>query len=77
LRTTLQVHNDVPCIWGFINLKLEYFLQQVFGTVAGELALSNIRIYLGIWDKAFIFEKTKKKLTKTFEKNVWFPLSPI
>jgi len=26
------------------------FSQQVFGAVAGELALSNIRIYLGIQD---------------------------
>jgi len=35
---------------GFINLKLEFFLQQVFGAVAGELAFSNIGMHLGIRD---------------------------
>jgi len=36
---------------------MEAFSQQVFGAVAGELVLSNIRIYLGIREWVFIFEK--------------------
>jgi len=76
---TLQVHNDVPCTWGFINLKLEFFPTQALKllhffshSLISRINLLGKQSFLKSWQKTLDVNFKNNLLNLTIIKKINF-----